>query len=587
MAKNRSHSVDAAIERRYHERAAGGLRYVDLAMDFVLEQAPENDNEAVLLSRGARWDRRLDDFDGDASTSVVIRLHAGQRRAIEWFRAWLDAHDERRDTPPPMPDFDGDAFELDSAPAHAYAALFAGGRRGGKTWIAVAIAVVYAVMYPRAIVWIVSPNDQKHDEIRRYLAAHIAGEWLERQTAFDYDFVNGSQILLKSGHDPDLLKEGKANLIVMNEGQMMKHRAYIVCRGAIVDQSGLVIVCANPPVEAGDEQWVTDFAADAAAGRRAAVYIEFSPLQNPHIDRASLLAFSAELDERTFAIEVLGQFRGPKDAVAYNWIRLENELAVPRGYRDVTRSFLELVGEGDDIDVIVGLDVQRFPHIGGPWYKLYVPPDTIPTVETVIAWIVGETVLEGGDEEDFCAAMGEAGLLAETTLIVCDASGQYQHSRRRTVDSPPPEWKGKGSFDIIRGEGWRRIKPPDRRMKKNPEIVDRMRAFTSRICTKAGWRRLFADPDLAPKTCGAIRDWRTKHGTPHRTSQHAHLGDAASYPIVRLFPRRLRSEEQPGNQRSVMDPVASRVDRPLAAVASDALRILPPPRGRPTRTRGL
>lgn len=593
MSKNRSHSVDAAIDRIDRESEVGGGRLVDLAMAFLLVEEPVNDNapaQSLLFSAGGVWDKRIGDFDGKAKQGVVVRLHPGQRRALEWFKSWLEAHSDRRVKPPKFTakDLEDDKFEIDVHPAHAYSALFAGGRRAGKTWIAIAAAVVYAIMYPKAIVWIVSPNDRKHDEIRRYLANTIAEPWLERQTAFEYDFVNGSSIHLKSGHDPELLKDGKANLIIMNEGQMMKHRAFVLCRGAIVDQSGLVIVCANPPVEAGDQVWVTDFAAEAAAGRRAAVYIEFNPLLNPHIDRSALLAFRTELDERSFAIEVLGQFRGPKDAVAWNWIRLENELAVPDDYVDVTESFLAIAGEGPGITTIVGLDVQRFPYIGGPWYRLFVPRGVFPTPSTVVAWIVGETVLDGGDEVDFCDELSDAELKPESTLIVCDASGRYQHSRRRTVDSPPPEWKGRGSFDIIRSEGYIRIVPPDRRMKRNPEIVDRARAFTSMICSGVGNRRLFADPVAAPKTCHAIRDWRVKHGQPSRTQDVAHLGDGASYPIVRLFPRRLRSKEKSTNHGPVKDAVTSKVDLPIAQVATNELRILPSsPRGRPSRTRGL
>jgi hypothetical protein len=210
------------------------------------------------------------------------------------------------------------------------------------------------------------------------------------------------------------------------------------------------------------------------------------------------------------------------------------------------------------------------------------------TKDTVLVWIVGETVLEGGDEVDFCHELDEAGLGSESTLIVCDASGRYQHSRRRSTDSPPPEWKGRGSFDIIRGAGYLRIVTPDRRMKRNPEIVDRMRAFTSMICSGFGERRLFADPLKAPKSCAAIRDWRTKHGMPSRTQEAAHIGDGASYPIIRLFPRRLRSAGKSTNPRDVQDPVASRVDNVIAmpARASD-LRILPQARGRGSRTRGL
>ena len=547
-----------AIYARKREREAGGGRLIPLRMDF-------EHNGETILSAGGQWDKRLEDFEGETTRAVVVRMHDGQRKAVEWFARWLTAHHDRRDHPPKFTLTELEAFELDVDPDHVYSALFAGGRRGGKTWIAVAFAVCYAIMFPDAIVWIVSPNDQKHDEIRRYLNDFIAHEWLDIQTLWAYEFINGSVIYLKSAHGTGGgLKEGKADLVILNEGQMMQSRAYTVARGAIVDSSGIVIVCANPPVESKDQQWVSDFAADSAAGRRASVFLEFNPLLNPHIDRVALLALRSEVDERTFQIEVLGMFRGPADAVAYNWIRIDNERRPPM-IPDVTSAFLTYLEEGDGIQAVAGVDFQRFPHIGGPIYKFYGNVDR----DRVLAWIVDEVVLPGGDEEDYCAALREKGYDPDTLLIVGDASGQYQHTRRRNFEQAPLTWTGRGSFDIIKGAGFWRIVPPDRRMKRNPAIVDRVRAFTSMICSGIGLRRLFCDPIAAPKTAAAIRDWRQVHGVPSRTQEPAHIGDGASYPIVRLFPRRLRSDKTSG-----VDPVASLVD--LAALVGPAPRILPP-----------
>ncbi len=583
-----SHSVsrDEAIERRRRARDVGGEMLVDMRIDF------EDDAGDVLLSVGGVWDRLLSSADNqyvaESERGVVVRIHEGQDRAVRWFASWLAEHYVRRDNPPLISIEELESEELDVDPDHVYSALFAGGRRGGKTWIAVADAVAYAVMFPGSIVWIVSPSDQKHDEVRRYISGVVPAEWLDRETVSEYELANGSTIHLKSAFLADGLKEGKANLVILNEGQMMTKRAYTVARGAIVDASGLVLVCANPPVEKKDQQWVSDFAADAAAGKRASVFVEFNPLLNPHIDRRALVAMRSEVDERTYAIEVLGQFRGPVDAVAWNWIRLENERKITDDYLDVTATFLALAGEGVGIERVLGLDVQRFPYIGGPVYQFFVPRGSPVSSDTVIAWITGEVVLEGGDEVDYCAAARAKGYAPSSSLIVADASGRYQHSRRKAIDQPPPDWQGRGSFDIIRGEGYRRIVPPMRRMKANPAIVDRARAFTSMIASGTGRRRLYADPDAAPRTCKAIREWRTVNGSPSRSQEVAHLGDGASYPIVRLFPRVLRSGKPGG-----VDPVQQRVDNPANPAAAAALRILPPTRGpsrtsrRGDRTRGL
>lgn len=593
MAGSRNSSVDDTIERLQREGDPDGPRLVAMRLDF------EDARGEILLSVGGTWDRRFKEYEGESEKAVVVRIHEGQDAAVRWFATWLAAHAERRESPPvfTLDELESEGLDLD--PAHVYSALHAGGRRGGKTWIAVADGAAYAVAFPGSIVWIVSPSDQKHDEVRRYMAGVLAADWIDRETLEGYELANGSKILLKSAYVADGLKEGKANFVILNEGQMMTQRAYTVARGAIVDQSGLVLVCANPPTEKKDQQWVADFAADAAAGRRASVFIEFNPLLNPHIDRRALLAMRAEVDERTFAIEVLGQFRGPADAVAWNWIRLENERRVREvggelvpelpGFDlvDVTATFLATIEEGIGIERVLGLDVQRFPYIGGPVYKFFAPRGEAPTRDNVFAWIVDEVVLEGGDEVDYCTAARAKGFAPSSSLIICDASGRYQHSRRRSADSPPPEWKGRGSFSIIRGEGYRRIVPPSRVMKRNPEIVDRARAFTSMIATGVGRRRLFADPDRAPKTCKAIRDWRTVHGTPSRSQDVAHLGDGASYPIVRLFPRVLRSGK-PGS----VDPVVQSVDNPANPAAAAPLRIVPPTRGpargrRGDRVRGL
>lgn len=590
----RGGSESSSNEKRRREEEDGSA-FVDMRLDFEL-------NGEILLAVGGRWNLRDKEYEGDVDTAksgVVVRIHPGQEKATRWYAGWLAAHKWRRDHPPPLSDLED---EIDTDPNCVYSALMSGGRRGGKTFWGAAAVAAYNIEFPGAITWALSPSrgrdDTKADEIRRYMKALLAPEWIQRQTvATGWELINGSALMLKSAHvgaDPDAIKEGQADLIWMNEAQKMVKRVYVVARGAVSDKSGMVLCCANPPVEARDQQWVSDFAADTDAGRRASVHINFNPLDNPHIDRRALLSLAAEVDARTFDIEALGMFLPAIDSVAYNWLRKENERAVPcplfdakgqqtpcarTGLIDVTAEFLELEEEGEGITQLIGLDVQRIPYIGGPIYKFYDLPGNVPTRDSVLAWIVGEEVLEGGDELEWCHQLYKAGHNPETTLIVCDGTGEYQHSRRRDTDSPPPEWKGRGSFDLIRSAGFRRIVPPSRRLhRKNPEIVDRVRAFTSQICNRLGKRRLFADRELAPKSCAAIREWKVINGKPSRSQDVAHLGDGISYPLIRLFPRIQRSDN-PGP----MDTIAQRVDKPdpeSAYVARDARRPRTVPRNR-------
>jgi hypothetical protein len=277
-----------------------------------------------------------------------------------------------------------------------------------------------------------------------------------------------------------------------------------------------------------------DFAAEAQSGRRAAVYLHFNPLDNPHIDRAALLALKFEVDERTYQVEVLGMFLASGKRVAYNWNRLENERPTPtRG--DVTDAHDSLAEEGDGIAQVVGLDVQRIPYIGGPVYRFFGRRSR----QRARVDRRRSRARRRRRGRFLRCGLRDAGYLPESTLIVCDASGRWQHAVAAPSTRRRPSGKAAARFDIIRGEGYTRIVvPPDRRQKRNPHIVDRVRAFTSMICA-GGVRRLFCDPVAAPRTAKALREWKTVNGAASRSQYEAHLGDGASYPIIRFFPRRL------------------------------------------------
>lgn len=589
-------SEAAQLEQRRRERESGELRFVDMRIDVVF-------GDETILSVGGRWDRRLKSYDptvrygklempdpAGAATAVVARPHEGQLATLMWFFRWLSVHAWRRESPPK---FDEEAMlKLESReidPSEVFAALLAGGRRGGKTWVGALICAIYAVLFPGAIVWVVNPNDQKHDEVRRYFSKLLKPEWVTRETHSDgWELANGSAIMLKSayvGTDPDAIKEGEAHVVWMNEGQKMAERVYVVARGAVADHSGVVLICANPPVQAKDQQWVVDFAADAQSGRRLAVYHHMDARKNPYINRLALLSLRLELDDRAYRIEVLGEILPPAERVAYNWSRVAdgNERSKPADddptWVDVTEEFLRMEDIGDGYTDIPGMDFQVHPHMGGPVYRVFMPRSAKrPTRDNVVLWGVDEIVIEG-DELEWCEEAKGRGYRSATTLIIADGTGEYQHSRRGAVDSPPPEWKGKGSFDMIKQGGFLNIIRPDPRIRRNnPDVRDRCRALTSMIESGRG-RRYFLDPDLCPKTAKAVREWPTVHGKPSRTSEFAHLGDGASYPVVRLFPRKLRSEK-PGQ----VDPITERVDVPMARPKAFGTPPSPPRR---RRDRGL
>lgn len=517
-------SLQRLAERRRREAGRAGDRYVDLDLTWLTDEG------VPLLRVGGRWDRRGRDFLAKAAPrSRVLRIHEGQREGAEWLATWFRSHFDGRSIP---------------AEQRIFSAMLGGGQRSGKTWLGVAAAITYAVGVPRSIVWIVSPAERDHEEVQDYLRSMMPRSWYSELGAPWYRFAlpNGSKIVLRTGHEPEKLKKGDADFIVVNEAQQQKERAFAICRGRIAASGGLVLLCANPP-EDEHGQWIGDFAVQAQEGLRQATFFHLDPLDNPHIDHLPLLAMAKEFDQRTFDTEVRGLFLGERNAALYNWSRMDNE-QVPEG-KNITPEVLKAL-EGREYDRVIGVDVQRFPFMAAACFHFFENPRALTgkaRVDFSHMWCVSSLVLRAADEADLAQAWLEAGFEPKRTLIVCDASGEWQFAERDPlkVKELRERVKGRGSFDVFREFGFKHVVKPDRGSERNPDVIERFRAATSRICTKLegpyGQRFLFSDP-RNEELNKAIRRLPAKSGKPVRYSQWSHGCDAFTYPVHRLFPRR-------------------------------------------------
>lgn len=556
----RSSALERAIQVR-QEQTTDGRRFVDLGLYVT---GPDGE---VLLDVGGKWDRREKKYVDKAETIRPIQVHPGQVEATEFFAGWLDRYQRGEH----LPD-DERIFSI----------IFSGGQRSGKSWLGVCIgAVAFALANPGSYVWVVSPTNDDFEEVEDMLEATMPPEWFTYQkTRKRFAIHNGSRIVLRSAHRPESLKKGRCDLPIMNECQQMDEKAFAICRARIADSGGIVIGCANPPDKPIGE-WVGDWVAEADSGQRQAKHFWFNPFDNPHIDHAPLLALKKELDPRTYDAEVLGKFLSIGDAVFYNWDRLVNEttpekltrylrslpgvdpLYVPR---DITREVTQAL-EGRHFLRVIGVDVQRRP-MASVEYRFFENPLCPMPREYVrrhngagefVGWatrqpkagdwsrwclavIVNEVVIEG-DEADLAMDWYEAGWEPDDTLIICDASAKWQFGERDPlkVKQLREQVKGKGSWAVFRSLGWHHLRNPDRDMEKNPDVIERVRAATARTATKIagdfGQHFLFIFSQCK-QTAKAIRSWPTVNGKPSRTSKHAHLGDAVTYVMHRLFTRR-------------------------------------------------
>lgn len=520
MPRKQPQTIARLADQRLDEAARANAEWADLQLDFVDEETGE------LIGRyGGRWSRAERDYVGDAPMSRVIRLHPGQIDAARWFDEWIAGH------------IAGDV----PAKEKIFDVAFTGGRRGGKSALGFSCVVAYALACPGSIVWCVTPSDAFFAEPMEYLESIMPGTWFESLgfPSWTYFLPNGSTIVMRSGHTPRRLKQGRCDFALINEGQAVPTQSYDTLSASIVDNGGLVMTTANPPDVGDPGMWVADLAAGAENGERThARHFFFDPLDNPHIDQAALEALAEKYDEHTFNVQVRGMFLLPPDSVLHAWDRKANEMPMPDlKSLDCTREFTQFF-EGRAYDDIVGVDVQNYPWIAAIRVRAFRNPLAPDDMTKALLWGVGEFYVDAGDEVDTARMMLEAGCNGERTLVITDASCDWQQQQRDQAKQRA-NYRGAGSMDMFRGEGFRHVVPPDPDMRDNPGIADRCRAANARIGAKSGSRSVFVDAKRCKLTAKSVRGWRRRpSGLPSRTSKHAHGGDALTYIIWRFFPRR-------------------------------------------------
>lgn len=528
-------SLNRLVRSTLDAAARRAARFVDLQIDFVRYKSG-----TPIARFGGLWDRLRKGYAGDAPRGRVFEVHAQQITAIETFDRWLGDYLE---VGAPL---DGRAREiikndLELDVGLGLAELFlSGGRRSGKTTIMEAILASYSISVPGSIVWTVVPSEQYHGEPKDVLEALMPRAWYEYNgwPHFTFYMVNGSQHVIRSGHKPGALKKGRADIVGVNEAQQISADSYRNARGAVVDGGGFVMSALNPPTLGDIGMWTADAVAQIAKNERpGAEHIFVDPLDNPHIDVRKLLAMRSGMTAHDWETQIRGRFLALPDAVLYTWDQAENERPAP-DFGNITRQFVT-AHEGDraEWEHVAIIDVQSFPWVACGIGRAYRDPREPNNPKAALLWIVDEIALAQGDEVDACEELTRRGYRGDRTLVIMDASCRWQQMQRDLIKQRP-EFKGKGSMDIFRQHGFPHVVPPDRHMKGNPDVFERIRATNASIKPADGVRGLYVDPAKCPNAAESARKWRMVRNKPSRNSRSAHFGDVLGYFVWRFFPRR-------------------------------------------------
>jgi hypothetical protein len=149
----------------------------------------------------------------------------------------------------------------------------------------------------------------------------------------------------------------------------------------------------------------------------------------------------------------------------------------------------------------------------------------------VLPWVVCEAVVEDADENDLVNALEEFECLEGikkpgAACAICDVSSDWQGADRASRNT---------SWDTLRRRGWRHLFRPDRVQKCNPPILERVKVANALLRSQDSTARLGVHPRRGA-VAEAFREYpNTRYGTPPRRSKFAHVVDAATYPLFRLF----------------------------------------------------
>lgn len=541
-------------------------RLVDMAISLrvcdVDDDGPEpffvEATDEELIEVGGRWDRERRRFVGDADSYVILRVPRGsdQEAPARYLATWFRLYSQGRKGG------HWDRAALDGF-RRVYTLMLIGGRRAGKSLLAVWALAMFCLMQPKAICWAVSPTNERNEELLAALRDVLAFDWsksslsrADKTTTFR--FINGAVIRCMSGYKADVLRQGRCDLSLYNEGQAMSRQGWRELRGALGDRGGMVMIACNQPrIELG--RWVESvyeraLAADSPTplDERAKKFkvkaFAFTYKGNPFVDPEALETMAAEEeDENDYKRDILGQIVPSSLAVLHSWSATESVLRdVPAHWVDVTRE--ETARElGRAADYVVGMDFQADPYMPAAVIKLFRDPLHPTHPEDVIAVVVDEVIVDKAHETDLVDALegGRPELLAgrwtregrvdgegydpDNCGVVMDASGFFQDGEHKP---------GKTSEDWLRKAGWRFLNYPIKDKKTNPLVEERASVANVRLKNGAGRRRLFVLAHCV-RTIRGMRGWErvAKGAKPKSSGEHVHIVDAVTYPIYRFFAR--------------------------------------------------
>ena len=181
------------------------------------------------------------------------------------------------------------------------------GRRAGKSTLSVLKTIDFAASNPKSISWMVSPTYKQTKAIAFSLFKEYLPKGLVKkvnETELRFDLINGSTIYLKGAEDADSLRGVRIDFCVFDETAFINKwdEVWKVMRPTLADSQADVWFISTP-------NGFNHFKDLAETKHKDWIYYHYTTYDNPYIPREEIEAMREEMDEDSFAQEVLGEFK--------------------------------------------------------------------------------------------------------------------------------------------------------------------------------------------------------------------------------------------------------------------------------------
>lgn len=208
------------------------------------------------------------------------------------------------------------------------------GRRAGKSYLVAAKLAHFAVSQPKRIVWYVAPDYKQAKQImwemlKDIMPTHAISS--TNTTELSMQLKNGSRILLKGAMEPDSLRGVRIDFCVFDECAFFTQweEVWKVMRPTLIDSKASCWFISTP-------NGFNHFKELAESLDEDFVYYHYTSYDNPYIDGTEIDKAREEMDEDSFAQEIMGEFRQMKGLVYKTFNRDIHMVDVPN-IRDFTR----------------------------------------------------------------------------------------------------------------------------------------------------------------------------------------------------------------------------------------------------------